>query len=656
MATNQKEEKIKIGFKETMSLVFPFLRKKITEQIKAVFLIVTYLIIFQTLALRIPIADAATIAFGIGLVIFGLAFFLEGLFLGLMPLGETLGLRLPQKSNLPTILIFSFLLGAGTTLAEPAIGVLKTAGSSVLPWEAPLLYLLLNRYAEYLVYSVGMGVGVAVIFGMLRFLYNWSLKPLIFSLLGLVLPFTLFAFFEPNLQSLTGLAWDCGAVTTGPVTVPLVVALGIGISRVTGDSDSGASGFGVVTLASLFPILSVLILGSLFLHAVPDPMDRDSFLSASRDSDKIFYIFGGELEYKQYLRERFQVVDDTSLMDLRPDSGTIPSQIHTIQKIFSSSFLAALQAIIPLTGFLLLFLLFVLREKMRNTDEVFLGIFLAVVGMGVFNLGIELGLGKLGTQVGSKLPASFQSIEIPEMAKNLFNFDPSIVQHSIDENGEKNQFFYLKDKKTYRSVPYQEANFDPRTGVYHYVPLHGPIYGEEGGIIGIFIVLVFAFIMGFGATLAEPALNALGTTVEEITVGTFKKSSLMKSVSFGVGVGITIGVSKILFDIPIALLLLPSYGLLAIITFFSSEEYVNIGWDSAGVTTGPITVPLVLALGLGVGTQVGVVEGFGILAMASVCPILSVLSIGLWVEKSRRQAIEDVDPEGEETDFQAVQA
>ena len=78
-----------------------------------------------------------------------------------------------------------------------------------------------------------------------------------------------------------------------------------------------------------------------------------------------------------------------------------------------------------------------------------------------------------------------------------------------------------------------------------------------------------------------------------------------------------------------------------IITWLSTEEYVNIGWDSAGVTTGPVTVPLVLAMGLGLGSQVGVSEGFGILAMASVCPILSVLTVGLIVTKNRKKVVRE---------------
>ncbi len=646
MATNEKEENIQIGFLEAMSLILPYVWKKIMEQIRAVFLIVAYLVLFQVLALQIPISHALTIAGGIFLVIFGLALFLEGLFIGLMPLGESLGIRLPQKSNLATILIFAFLLGAGTTLAEPAIGVLKTAGASVNPWDAPLLYLLLNRLSDYLVYSIGIGVGLAVVVGMLRFLYGWSLKPLVLILLGIVLPLTFYAFFDSNLESLTGLAWDCGAVTTGPVTVPLVVALGIGISRVTNDSGSGTSGFGVVTLASLFPILSVFLLGLAVLPKVPPPMDRESFFSLGQDKEKILYIFGGEEEFLKYL----QSIDEKE--PLKKEAGknrsSVPTPAFSVPDTLLKSFLASLQAIVPLTAFLFLFLLLVLREKLKNSDEVFLGILLAVIGMTLFSLGIELGLGKLGSQVGSKLPSAFQSIPLVDSEQELKNFNPNIVYSSVDNKGNILRFFFLKDRNRFHSIPFLEENYDKETSTYRFIPYHGPIYGT--GVWGFLVIFAFAFIMGYGATLAEPALNALGITVEEITIGTFKKSSLMQAVSVGVGAGILLGVSKILFDIPIAFLLIPSYLALLVITFFSNEEYVNIGWDSAGVTTGPITVPLVLAMGMGIGGQIGVVEGFGILAMASVCPIISVLGIGLWVEASRKDSIDTDDEEEEELD------
>ena len=192
--------------------------------------------------------------------------------------------------------------------------------------------------------------------------------------------------------------------------------------------------------------------------------------------------------------------------------------------------------------------------------------------MCVFNIGLTYGLGAIGSQTGGVLPAAF--MELPISATS-------------------------------------------------------PIFGLTMGLI---IVIGFAFILGFGATLAEPALNALGMTVENLTNGAFRKSMLMYSVAGGVAVGIALGVSKVVLGFDLMKVLLPLYGLGVILTIFSTEEFVNVAWDSAGVTTGPVTVPLVLAMGLGLGNAVSAVEGFGILSLASICPIVAVLSMGLVIQ------------------------
>ena len=110
----------------------------------------------------------------------------------------------------------------------------------------------------------------------------------------------------------------------------------------------------------------------------------------------------------------------------------------------------------------------------------------------------------------------------------------------------------------------------------------------------------------------------------------------MYAVSIGVAFGISIGILKIVLDLPLAWLILPGYATAIVLTVFSSEEFVNVAWDSAGVTTGPVTVPLVLAMGLGFGNAVDAIEGFGILSMASIGPIISVLATGLWVQRKAR--------------------
>jgi hypothetical protein len=148
--------------------------------------------------------------------------------------------------------------------------------------------------------------------------------------------------------------------------------------------------------------------------------------------------------------------------------------------------------------------------------------------------------------------------------------------------------------------------------------------------VGLSLALLFAWVLGFGATVAEPALSALGITAEQLTNGVFKKRTLILAVSTGVAFGIALGLLKLIFDLPLVYMILAGYLLALVLTVVSSEEFVNVAWDSAGVTTGPITVPLVLAMGLGFGNATHVVEGFGILSMASIGPIITVLLSGLW--------------------------
>jgi hypothetical protein len=305
------------------------------------------------------------------------------------------------------------------------------------------------------------------------------------------------------------------------------------------------------------------------------------------------------------------------------------------------SLAASLQAIVPLTLFFFAVLWFVLRERVKRVDEIGLGIGFAVIGMTVFSMGIELGLSRLGGQVGAKLPSAFMSIALDDQRQVIRNFDPARVQRAAAEDGSESGFFVLHRNGEFVALPYDAAHFDPTTRSYTFTPRTGPLYGDARWLAGIAVVLLFAFVMGYGATLAEPALNALGRTVEELTVGSFRKDLLIQAVAIGVGAGMLFGVAKIVWGIPLVWLLAPPYLLLLWLTHRSSEDFVNIGWDSAGVTTGPITVPLVLAMGLGIGNQVGVVEGFGILAMASVYPVLTVLGLSLWLQRRQRKALQE---------------
>jgi hypothetical protein len=142
------------------------------------------------------------------------------------------------------------------------------------------------------------------------------------------------------------------------------------------------------------------------------------------------------------------------------------------------------------------------------------------------------------------------------------------------------------------------------------------------------------------STIAEPALSVLGAVVEDVTAGTFHRRWLVRIVGLGVGMGMAVGVMKIVFHVPIVWILAPAYTVLFVLTLFSTEEFVNIAWDSAGVTTGPVTVPLVIAIGLGLGAEVGAVEGFGMISLASAFPIMAVLISGLIMNHRRNTPME----------------
>jgi len=467
MAAEQKySEDLKLDFKESMGVILPFVKEKVVEQIKCVWFIIAYLVLFQMLVLGLPVIYSLSIGAGIAIVIVGLAFFMEGLRLGLMPLGDIVGSVMPVKFPLAATLTFAFVLGVAATFAEPAITVLKAAGSSVSPDKAPLLYSLLNDYADQLVNCVGIGVGLAVALGVMRFFKGWSLKPLIYIGVTILSTITLFTQFggvlmeglpavKDVIRPVLGLAWDCGAVTTGPVTVPLVLALGIGVCRVVSSGGSSNSGFGVVTLASIFPIMAVLCL-SYYHYFQNDYYGQPNYpaemqakaagkIAATQksagatstaelskytmnfsDADLKTFQETGKVDGKyevQYvggnasLDENGRIVAGGAEIVLKRTGGIAPEPLHEgnwnpalneiitekeegtrdfmlgserIIIIMANQLEAGVKAILLLCGVMMITLIVFLRKRPRYWDEIFLGLFFAILGMALFLFGIEI--------------------------------------------------------------------------------------------------------------------------------------------------------------------------------------------------------------------------------------------------------------------------
>ncbi len=167
---------------------------------------------------------------------------------------------------------------------------------------------------------------------------------------------SLYASSRPELQKVLGLAWDCGAVTTGPVTVPLVLSLGIGIATATGKGNATLSGFGIVTLASLFPIIGVLGLAIYIAASVP----VETIILAATTGSR---------------------------------AAATPAWYQTTP---GREIVLGLRAILPLVVFLYLVMKLMLGEKIRHAGMITYGVILTVMGMCIFNLGLTYGLSRLG--------------------------------------------------------------------------------------------------------------------------------------------------------------------------------------------------------------------------------------------------------------------
>ncbi|MEM8964848.1 MAG: DUF1538 domain-containing protein [Bacteroidota bacterium] len=220
--------------------------------------IIVVVLFFQTIVLQQPFPNMLETLVGLVFVVIGLMLFVEGLELGLFPIGENLSYALVKKGSLFWLLSFSFLLGFSTTIAEPAlIAVAKEAGeiavkSDLIKPEIESSYILGLRI------SVAISVGLAILIGIWRIIKGWPIYYLIIGGYVMVIVMTLFA---P--EEIIGIAYDAGGVTTSTITVPLVTALGVGLATVIEGRSPLTDGFGLIAFASLLPMIFVMGYGML---------------------------------------------------------------------------------------------------------------------------------------------------------------------------------------------------------------------------------------------------------------------------------------------------------------------------------------------------------------------------------------------------------
>jgi len=222
-----------------------------------ILLVVTF---FQLAVIRQPLPNLFDMLLGTLFVVIGLTLFVQGLELGLFPIGGSMAHAFARKGSVSWLLLFAFALGFGTTVAEPALIAVAREAAEVAA-EGGMIDddpLAKERYARGLRYTVALSVGIAIALGVLRIIRGWPVHYLIVGGYIGVIVMTLFAPRE-----IIGIAYDSGGVTTSTITVPLVTALGVGLAAAIKGRNPMVDGFGLIAFASLTPMIFVMAYGML---------------------------------------------------------------------------------------------------------------------------------------------------------------------------------------------------------------------------------------------------------------------------------------------------------------------------------------------------------------------------------------------------------
>ena len=338
---NKFRSKRKVSFEKTRTLLAEKIRESLVS-VLPIIVIVTLLCLFL-----VPMQPNLLLTFLIGalMIVVGLGLFSLGAERSMTIIGNKIGTALTKIGKLPVILLVAFALGVAVTVAEPDLQVL----ADTVP----------NIDKTVLLLAVGIGVGLFMVVCMLRILYGINLR---WVLLGCyVVIFALAAFTDRDFLCI---AFDSGGVTTGPMTVPFILALGVGISHVRSDRQAEADSFGLVSLCSIGPILSVLLLGFF-----------------SEDS-------GGTAEITR--------------VSFDSTTGIGTAFVQALPVYMKEMAMAML----PIVAIFVLFQLFVFRMNTRSFGKIFVGILYTYIGLVLFLAGVNVGFSSLGAELGAALVES----------------------------------------------------------------------------------------------------------------------------------------------------------------------------------------------------------------------------------------------------------
>lgn len=336
-----------------MSRVSQKLAHKFKEAFVAVMPVVAILLVLSLTIAPMPTGVLMSFLMGAVLVMAGMMFFTLGAEMSMTPMGEKVGARMTQSRNLLLIIPLAFILGVIITISEPDLQVLAHLVPSI-----PNTVIIL---------AVAIGVGLFLVVAILRMLFGIALAPMLVALY--IAAFALI-FFVPN--EFRAIAFDSGGVTTGPMTVPFIMALGIGICAIRDDKHAADDSFGLVALCSIGPILAVLVLGMMYM---PDGGQAQSITAHNAyDSVELGRMFSGEL----------------------------PTYMGEIAV-----------SLLPIVVFFGLFHIFSLKLQGRSLKKIVIGLVYTYIGLTLFLTGANVGFMPAGTYLGMVLGESYKYILVP---------------------------------------------------------------------------------------------------------------------------------------------------------------------------------------------------------------------------------------------------
>ena len=483
--------------------------EKIKEALVSV-LPVAVIVLLLNLTPFVDFSSKETVVFLISalFLILGIGLFNMGADLAMTPMGEQVGAGLTRNRKMRVLLSVSFIMGIIITVAEPDLSVLANQVSSAIN-------------GTLLIWAVGIGVGVFLLLSVLKMVFRKSLSTMLMFFYMLLFALASLVVINGNADFLP-LAYDSGGVTTGPITVPFIMALGVGIASTIGGSDSAENSFGSIALCSVGPILAVMAMGIFIrgdIHFTVEGYSVDAGLGAN------------------FLPKLGHV-----MIDVATALGMIIAIFAVLQLIF-------------------------LKLPWRRLIRIAIGIVYTFIGLVIFLVAVEIGFMPIGYKLGMSL-----------------------------------------------------AGYNPDNP---------------------YVLLIFGFVLGMVVVLAEPAVHVLNRQVEEVTGGTVSRKSMMLALSIGVGVSILLSMIRIWLDFSILYYLIPGYFISLGLSFFVPKIYTAIAFDSGGVASGPLTSGFILPMAIGAcmalqGQSKVLSDGYGIVAMVAMTPLITIQTLGFRAIVSRR--------------------